>query len=205
MRPAIVALSVLLAAQIVLAAGVWWLSGSAGALPPQARLLAAKAEAIQTLTITAAEDSTVVLERSDAGWRLPQAGGFPADAQRVEQIIAVLSAPLRGFPLARSQAARERLAVAAQQYRRRLEFAGENGTLATVYLGNSAGTGEVYARAAGTQAVYKLGLGLSQASGELEDWYQPGAATDNSEDAAASASKTSAATSPSSERPGSEG
>ncbi|MDN5937828.1 MAG: DUF4340 domain-containing protein, partial [Salinisphaera sp.] len=75
------------------------------------------------------------------------------------------------FPVAVPGDAPQRLQVSEDQFRRRLQFAGAEGALATVYLGKAAGAGEVYARSADSDAIYQLALPLGRVSKQASDWY----------------------------------
>jgi len=170
MKRAITVLSVLLAAQLILAAGLW-LGGRANGSAKPSRLVAVDASRVKQLIITGAKGDSLKLQRTADGWTLPGAGGFPAKSGQAKTLLSQLTAKERRVPVARSDAARSRFHVTADDFERRVVLGDADSPQATIYLGESAGAGRVYARNADSDDVYEVSFDLWQASAKPKDWF----------------------------------
>lgn len=169
MNRSIAILGVLLAAQLVLA-GALHLGDNAGAAPAASTLAAFDPEAIDTVKLAGADGSTLRIERSDSGWRLPGADGFPADGDRINQLLQQLAELQGRLPVAQSESARSRFSVAASAFERRVTLEADGEAVAQLYLGTAAGPGELHARAAGSDMIYEVAFALSSAPVETARW-----------------------------------
>ena len=66
----------------------------------------------------------MVLAKADGQWRIADAGDFPADAKRVEQLLERLGGLRTGTPVATSASARARFKVAEREFERRWQVGG---------------------------------------------------------------------------------
>ncbi len=171
MRTWLTVLGGLLALQVALALGLWLGDGDDAALAEGAPLARFSADAVRAIEISDGGDAEVRLERGDDGWRIPAAEGFPAGSGDVETLLEGLAGFGDRLPVARSEAARERFGVAADQFERRVRLIGSDGPVATVLFGQSAGPDRVYARAADGSMIYEVGFALRQASADATEWY----------------------------------
>ncbi len=171
MQRTIIALAALLAAQLLLAGAVSVTEPDLAATRTEADLLAIEMETVDRIRITGPEGSEVVLARGDDGWVLPNtAGGFPASQGNVERLLEALTGLERGFAVATSADARERLRVAEDAFERRLEFLAGDSALATLYVGTSAGANRAHARTADDAGVYLVDFGAFNAPASSADW-----------------------------------
>lgn len=171
MRRNIVFLAALLAAQLLLAAGVSLTEPDLSGSRPDAELVALDTEAVDRIRIEGADDAEVVLARGDDdGWVLPNENGFPASDMNVSRLLDSLSGLQRGFAVATSANARSRLRVAEDDFERRLTFFDGDNELATLYLGTSAGANQAHARTAEDDAVYLVDFGAFNAPASSSDW-----------------------------------
>lgn len=173
MQRVTIALGAVLAAQLVLAgvlhSGVL---GGAQTAPAAAGSLAEyEPDSVDAIRITGADGGTLRIERGETGWRLPGSDGFPAGSSRVERLLRGLNGLDARLPVARTAAARERFRVGAERFERRVELLSGDETLATVLFGGSAGTGRVYARAAGRDTIHEVEFPLWHASAKPQKWY----------------------------------
>ena len=170
MRKTIGLLSVLLAAQLLLAVGMSFTGPDLTALRPDTPLIAFDGSSVDRLSIDGADNERVVLARTGDGWVLPERGDFPAAATRVEGLLERLGGLQRGLPVATTEAAQKRFKVDDQTFERRIELARSDDTLARLYFGSSPGVRRVHARADEDTAVYTVEFGLYDAPAEAEEW-----------------------------------
>lgn len=201
MNRKITLLSVLLAAQLVLA-GLVWSHQAAGPVVSNAPLLA-QVDSADAITVVDPEDGTLVLKRQGDGWQFTlskagntntgdkaaasddqaaakatadtQASGEPQPAakDRVEKLIGELAALKKTFPVAKTDDARERFKVARDDFKRKIVLAKGDDTLATLYLGTSPSMGESNVRVGGDNAIYRGKLAAYQVQVTEDAWKQP--------------------------------
>lgn len=165
--PAVSALIALLLMQLVAA-----LVLAGKALDQQASdapLLTVEPAEVTRIEILGTEQD-VVLERAADGWILPALNGFPADAEKVEQLLQRLTALGRPLPVGTSPETQDRLKVADQNAETRLVLSSDDGELTTLLLGDSPGFRRLYARLAGDSEVYDLPLASFEIASDRDDW-----------------------------------
>lgn len=172
MRKSVLVLAALFVLQAGLAVGLNLDGGGLARLAPGTPLLAFEASSVERLTIEDGEGKSVTLARTDDGWVLPDAGDFPADGTKVEELLTDLEAAELGQPVATSKGALERFRVAEGRFERRLQFAGKNGSLATIYLGTSQGTNEVHARRDEDAEVRRIAFSSWRAPAGRDSWIE---------------------------------
>lgn len=166
-------LSLLLGLQLLLA---WGLStGNETLVAPAGRqpLLSVGAEAIQSLRLEGPNEAGLLLQRQEAGWQLQGEESVPADAARVDELLAKLLALDSSGPVATSDGAHDRLRVSDADFERRITLLGEAGELATLYLGSAPDMRSMHARVAGEDAVHAVGISAWEVPVQPESWRQP--------------------------------
>ena len=139
---------------------------------PDESLLAFSPQQVSGIEIVA-DGETMRLERRAEGWVLPALDGFPADNDKVEQLLVQLSELPRSIPVAASAESRQRLAVADENVDTRLKLLGAGGgVLAELLTGDSPGFRRLYGRVAGEEEVYDLPLAGFQLTSDSDDWVQ---------------------------------
>jgi hypothetical protein len=179
-------LAVLLAAQLGLAAALWYHNHQ----PTVAQPLLASNE-LAELTIVkgpgkaqtgeppAAADSTASsfsLRQHNGHWQF-NAGtaGQPlwlaANPAKVQQLLTDLQKARLNWPLADSADSQRRFAVAPDQYHWQLQLkAAGSAAIQTLWLGDNAGFRQQYLRRDGENAVYQIALNSYELSVEPEQW-----------------------------------
>lgn len=163
-------LSIALVVQLALAGLVW----STLAVSPAAThepLLANAGEAT-AITLVDPDDGELNLQKQDDGsWQLGD--GTAADGDKVNRLLERLSGLRESFPVAQTEAARARFKVADDSFRRKVILRRGDETLATLILGSSPAMGEVHARVAGTDAIYRVELPLYELPATAAHWKAP--------------------------------
>ena len=163
-------LALLLAVQLLLALGLSRTGPDLTAHADRTPLLSFEREAVDRILLEGPEDAAVTLKRTDGAWTLTDLDGFPADATKVNQLLARLAELQGGIPAATSATARDRFRVAEDDFERRVHlFAGDD-TVATLYLGSSPGMGQIHARAGDSDVIQVVELAAFDIPVKADDW-----------------------------------
>ena len=159
----------LLALQLVIIAAVLLMETGFGE-PEQGAFFSFESEEVDEIRITGdGEDaSTLILTRTEDGWRLPD--GFPADDNKVRDVLDRLTNLRSPWPVATSSGAAERFEVTSDSFQRHVVLAAGGDTVADLYLGTSPGYQQVHARRADDNAVYSVGISNYQVPVAANDW-----------------------------------
>lgn len=171
--PLVLLLIALLAAQLVLALVLGSLGGSLAPSAGDRLLVPIPADQFTAIEIGDG-NGTLKLDRTSAGWVLPELGNFPVSPTRIEQTLADLTALRRPLPIATTAAAHKRFKVEDDHPERRLTLRGNAGAETVLLLGDSPGFRRVFARVAGEDGVYELRLGLADLPARADDWIDRG-------------------------------
>lgn len=162
-------LVVLLAQLVLLAISVATSSGG------QARLVepilsSMNAAEIDRLSFSDDLGNEVTVAKSEDGWALPDADGFPVDGDKVEGLLEKLASLDTRRLVATNPANFTRLEVDDEEFRRKIHLESANASAALI-LGGSGGADTVYVRRAGEEHVY-LGVGLNswELSTQISTW-----------------------------------
>jgi hypothetical protein len=174
MEKTIRVLVVLLAAQLLLAAGMRFTGPNLAAAHPHTPLLALGDKPVDRLTIEGPEGARVVLAKQDQGWVLPEKENFPADRVQVDTLLSRLEGLQRGLPVATSAGALKRFKVSDEGFERRLTLAHGGDTLGTLYLGSAPDMHHVNARTGKDEVVYAVEFATYEAPDKAADWEDKG-------------------------------
>jgi Domain of unknown function (DUF4340) len=163
----------LLVAQVALAVALLWprpAPAGAGGAP----LLGVKADEITSLAVRDSQGNSIKLAKSGAQWVMPDAGDYPADAAKIQPVLASLVGMKASRLVAQTPGAHRRLQVADDTFSRRIDLETPAG-MKTVYLGTSGGAGSSHVRLGGQDPVYLVsGLADSGLSADAASWTNPG-------------------------------
>ena len=157
MQKTIRILAIAAVVQLGLAIGTIAGSGRLATAPRGDTLLSFDATQVNVLEVSDAHGAKVRLTRQRDTWRL--ANGFPADSERITQLIERLHSLKHGLAAATSPAARSRFNVAEKNFERHVLLQHGNRILAGLYLGRGAGARRSYVRTEHGTAVYSVPLG----------------------------------------------
>ncbi|MBS0448664.1 MAG: DUF4340 domain-containing protein [Proteobacteria bacterium] len=154
-------------------------------LAPQrsdAKLVAADLKDIDRLTIAgpvapdaaASAPTPLVIVKKDGRWQMPGYFDAPADAVKVQAMVDRLGRLQRGLPIATTAGALDRFEVSDRHYERRIVAAAGEKTLATVYIGASAGPRKSDARTDADAAVYAVELSSYELPVGGQEWLDAG-------------------------------
>jgi hypothetical protein len=150
-----------LVVQIALAVLAFW-PRQASVAAGEPLLAGVEVDQIARVTIRDAAGEQVQLAKTDDGWVIADAGGYPATEGAVPELLDKLVGLRSGRLVAETAGSYQRLQVADQNYAHRVELKLEDGTLRTLYLGTSPSFGAIHVRVAEQTPVY-LASDLSSA------------------------------------------
>ncbi len=159
-----------LAAQVLLAGVLLWNAQRYMLIKPGQPLVVFARDKVDTIVIDTPEEDSITLRKGAEGWTLPSREGFPADASKVDGFLVALSDLRPRLPVAVTEGADRRFHVGAADFERRITLKHGEDALTTLYLGDSAGPKQVFARSETGKAVYEIAFQLWQASTEADQW-----------------------------------
>lgn len=162
-------LAALLAAQLLLIAVVYW-PGSPDAAIDRAPLLPDGLAKADQWRIEDGDDNSVVLKREGEKWLLPELGNLPANSDKVNRTLGKLADTNEGWPVASSDAARERFEVDEDSFQRRLSADTSGEELVTLLLGTSPGFRNVHVRNSTQQAIYSIPFNTYEVPAKADGW-----------------------------------
>ena len=162
-------LSGLLIAQLVLAVTINLAGEDYGAFQAEEKLLAFNPDQVDGLHIEG-DAKSLLLEKREGRWQLPENGGFPADQDNVKRLLDKLTGLEKGWPVATSSGAARRFKVAEDEFQRKLVLLADDESLAELYVGTSPGFRKVHVRPEGEDAVYGVSFNTWEANAKADDW-----------------------------------
>lgn len=160
----------LLAVQVALAIGLSFRGSDLAPARADGALLSVKTDSIDRLTLGGPDKAEVRLVKRDGQWQLPSAGDFPADAERVKQLLDKLGQLKAGVPVATTRGAQARFKVATEGYERRIVLGQGDQPRATLFLGTAQGARQVLARVDGSDAIHAVALAVYEIPLKTDDW-----------------------------------
>ena len=140
---------------------------------PEPLLAGLQADAVTRIEIEDGADGRVVMDRAADGWVLSDAGGYPADATRIAELLDGLAAARRDRLVARTEAGRLELRVAPDGFERRLRIDAAADRF-LLYVGTTAGAGGGHVRVDGEDEVWTVdGVAPWQVATDRADWVDP--------------------------------
>ena len=163
------ALSLVLAVQLAVLAGVLFWNQRAASTPAGALLQVDRAK-IDGIVIVDEKGAKLKLARTEGGWTLPDSRGLPADGEKVGQMLDKLIAASAPWPVATSSESAKRFEVAADKFQREIQLLEQDKVVGDLYFGTSPGFKKVHARRADSDDVYAVAFANYEATARADDW-----------------------------------
>ena len=162
-------LSLVLVAQLLLVAVVFWPQQDPGAIDANTALLDLETQAIDRIIVSDSE-SSVLLSRQDERWVMPELHGLPAQAARVDRLLSELPALPRGWHIAASEEAAQRFEVSEDRFQSRVEYFSGDSSVGAIYIGTSPGFRKVHSRLADGDEIYAVEYNNFELPARPEEW-----------------------------------
>lgn len=163
-------LAAVLGVQLLLAVGLSFTGPQLSTPAAETPLLGFDAEKVDRLVIEGPEAAKVALTKTDGNWHLPDAADFPADRDKIEQLLKRLRELRGGTPVATTPGAQQRFRVSDADFERRITLSAGDKTLGTLYLGTAPSLRQINARAANSEAIFAVELGAHEFPVKTDAW-----------------------------------
>lgn len=162
-------LGVVLLVQCALIALLWWPRG--GVTAETGPLLGNVTADQITGIVLDGDDRTISLARTDAGWVLPGADGFPVNEVNVTSLISKAVELDMSRPVANTTDSHRRLQVADDDYVRRVDLTTADGATHTLFVGSSPSARATHVRLDGENTVYlQSGISSADMRSDIASW-----------------------------------
>lgn len=169
MKNWIAILSGLLIVQVILALLLIQSGEEYGAFEAEEKLLTFDENAVDGLRIE--DDKTsVVLEKRNGSWLLPEKKAFPANQGSVKQLLDRLAGIEKGWPVATTSGAASRFKVDEDAFERKLTLSKGGEKLAELYIGSSPGFRKTHVRRPDDNTVFAVEFNKWEAGTKHDDW-----------------------------------
>lgn len=170
-------LAVILCVQILIAGALFLRKDALDRAPPDAAFVTAPIADADHIVIDARPAAgkpaaPIDLVLRHGAWFVHSEFDVPADKSKVGDLIAKLAALRRGLPVADTPDAQRRFKVSPERFARRITLGRGGKTIATLYLGESAGLHKSDARTAGDRQVYTVGIATYDVPADAGAWIQ---------------------------------
>ena len=112
---------------------------------------------IVAVTVTDADGESIQLRKQDDGWVLPEADGFPAEADKVSPVLEKMTGLTTSRLVTRTAASHKRLQVSADEFVERIDLETVGGEQLALWLGSSRQYGAMHFRVEGQNETYLTG------------------------------------------------
>lgn len=170
MKRIISALLLVLAIQCALVAIVYWPRLTGPAQDTLEPLTTFSPASIDEIYVGDKYDNETMLRKTGDRWILPELENLPADTAMVDKLLAAISSSDTDWPIADSNAARQRFQVASYYYQRRIRLLDNYAVLGTYLLGTSPGFRKIHIRNASQDAIYSIAFNAFDAPGHSGGW-----------------------------------
>jgi hypothetical protein len=143
-----------LVVQLALAVFVFWPRATASSGSGESLFPDLQADPIVALTITDANGQSIDLAKVGDGWVLPNADDYPAEADRVSDLLTTIAGLKTNRLVTQTSTSLKRLGVAADDFQRLIEFRLADGTEHRLYLGTQPSYSASHVRADDETFVY---------------------------------------------------
>ena len=169
MKKYITILSVVLVAQLLLAAVINLTGEDYGTFKAEELLLTFDKQTVNGIRIEDGTDSVVINQQGEQ-WLLSEQGNFPVNSRRVEQLLDSLADLKRGWPVAKTASSAQRFNVAEKQFGQKLTLLSGEHIDATLFIGSSPGFRKVYVRQEHEDDVFAVEFDTWTAATKIDDW-----------------------------------
>lgn len=170
MKKTVTILAVLLIAQLLLAMGVSLSGRSITTVSEPVALMHFDADTVDHIILEGADNQQITLQRASDKWVLSNAANFPANKEKVDQLLKRIQSLRVDTPVATKDSAQARFKVSDQHYERRITLSYDDKKVARLYLGSSPGIRLSHARRDEDNAIYTVKMATYDVPLKTADW-----------------------------------
>ncbi len=146
------------------------------------KLLSLDFSQVNNLVIKSAEDQSLVLNKQDSNWVLPESHNFPASTSKINSVVEKLLDMKKSWPVATTAISARQFKVAADSYEKKLSFLKDQQELQVIYFGTSPGFKKVHMRVDGSDDIYAVDFASYELPMRSQDWNETEYLKINSDD-----------------------
>lgn len=143
-----------LAVQLILGVVAFWPRSASGGVAGGLLFQDVEIDRIVALTVEDEQGRLLTLERTAAGWVMPDADDYPADEGKITTKLGTLLALTTDRLVTRTSASHRRLRVSEDDFVTRLTLETDDGASRVLYLGSSPNYGSIHFRLDGQAETY---------------------------------------------------
>ncbi|MCW5213350.1 DUF4340 domain-containing protein, partial [Desulfobulbus sp. TB] len=137
---------------------------------PNSAFLSFTPESITSIQINGSDNASLLLQKNDKGWIMPNAFSAPASQRQVDDLLHKLANARQGLAVATSKGAAKRFKTAQDDFERHIILKQGDAVADDFYLGTSAGMRNSHARKADQQAVVSIPVGSHEVDTDADSW-----------------------------------
>ena len=134
---------------------MYWPRGSANAEAGPLLGLDFDPANVNSLVIEDVQDNLLEFTRSGVGWVLASGGNYPAEGEKIEDVLVALQKATTSRLVTRTKASHARLSVADDDYSRKLTLTMKDGKALEILVGTDVSSGSSHVRLSGSEEVYQ--------------------------------------------------
>jgi len=170
MKQLVNALLLVLIIQSAMVATLYWPEAGLMEVLVAEELAPFDAQRLDEIHVGDNKGNEAVLVKAGDHWVLPDLNGMEISPELIKQLLEAVIDSEHGWPVASSNAARQRFALTDYNFKRRLTLIGSGELLGTIYLGESPGYRKVYARNSINDGIFAISFSTIDASAIDSDW-----------------------------------
>ncbi|MEZ4752803.1 MAG: DUF4340 domain-containing protein [Bdellovibrionota bacterium] len=168
MRSLVKPLAIILIAQLALFAALDWSSNSFEPFNSDEPILTFDKSKINKVNIETAEQKFEALKK-DKKWVLPAINNFPADSDKISELVTQLSYAPRSIPVGSTKNTQKQLKVLDDSFEKKITLSGDN-VKAELIIGTSPSFKKNYVRNAAEDTVFNIETGNWELSPDPKAW-----------------------------------
>ena len=170
MRNTVKFLVALLAVQVILIAAINLNTKDIAAKAEPVALASFEQEHIDEILIEGPDKEKVQLVKQDGQWVLPDVDHFPANTNKINQLLNKLASLQVTRPVATSESAQQRFKVSEELFERRIRLSSNGNAVAQLYLGTSPSMRLIHAREEHSDQIFTVAMSTYEMPVELANW-----------------------------------
>ena len=167
----LVTLVIIFILQICLATALYSNKKNAGAYTSQEDILKFESNLVEKILLEDSErKATLILEKQNDLWILPNYFNFPASLPKIEKFLKKFSTIKKGWPVATTNTTAKRFKVEKDNFVKKVIFSFKNNDTKIILLGTSPGFKKIHSRIPDQDEIFAIPFSSYEAETDPEKW-----------------------------------